>query len=315
MKPLKNLTWVLLIMGSVICSADLAHAQSTNRKLYIAMSDVTPAIKSCMADNNITAIPVIYSKEVDPDNQLKVNEQSFTNVVQQKIPDASYAGYAAIDWEGKILLNLIFSPVNTSQYQDALGEYTKLIRLAKQLRPNAKWGFFPIPYPPPADKANLKNVNPVTSLLKECDVFYPQLYVSYNERTDSGSRSDSEKGQWVTDNVQSILATAKSLNKPVMPFIWHRFYGGGSEYKGNNLKLIPLNDFNTYVQKILSINYQGKKVDGLVWWGNDSYFYNTKSQVMVNEFNSHRSGNFGHYHDSLLTKYITKINGTVKSGN
>jgi len=315
MKPLKNLLWVLLAIGTLFYNADTASAQS-NRKLYIAMADLSPAIKSCMSQNGITAIPVIYSKEVDPDNQMKVNEQSFTNAVQQKIPDASYSGYAAVDWEGKILTNLIFSPVNTSQYQDALSEYLKLLNLAKQLRPNAKWGLFPIPYPPPADKSKLKFINPVTDLLKACDVFFPQLYVSFNDRSDSGRRSNPEKDQWVVDNIQSILATAKALNKPVLPFIWHRFYGTGSEFKGNNLKLIPLDEFNTYIDKIMSIDYQGKKVDGLVWWGNDSYFFKAKSQAMTDEFNNnHRGGNFANYHDSLLTKYISKINKTVKSKN
>ena len=185
------------------------------------------------------------------------------------------------------------------------------IRLAKKLRPNVKWGFFGIPFQPFKNDKRQSNVD--IPLLSECDAFFPQLYFDYNPGNGNGRRSRSEKQDWLDFNLKNILAMASKMNKPVLGFIWHRYYSPG--FKNNALKLIPLDEFNEYVKETMAYSNNGKSVDGLIMWGNDTYFYTTKSQPLVDEFKATGGSDFKAYHDTLVYRYANKINATINQGH
>lgn len=287
-----------------------AFAQSTKVKLFIGMNDLGPATNSFIAANNIPNVPIFNAKDIDPGNVLKLDEQAFTNAIEKRIPNTSVYGYAVIDWEGKIEVPLEFGDANSPEYQSSLAEFTKTIELAKKLRPKMKWGFFGMPFPP-LDKRDTRTNNIVTPLLQLSDVFYPQFYVPYNmKQAQTGSRSIAEKDQFVSDNLLQALTLAQQMNKPVIVFVWHRFYSAG--FKQNSLQLIPLNEFDEYMKEILALNYKGKKVEGLILWGADTYYYSVKSKPVVDEFDGSKSKDFKSYHDSLIYKYMKRLNQTAK---
>ncbi len=297
---------VLIFLLNII--SQLTYSQSAN-KLYMAMPDAGPTTKDFIKQNNIPNVPVLSSKDMSPTGEPKLDVQNFTNAIIKHIPDANATGYAVIDWEGKISSDLIFSAQSSDEYQNALAEYSKAIKLAKQLRPNMKWGFFGIPFQP--FKNDTRKVNIEIPLLDLCDAFYPQLYFDYNANKPNGHRSKSEKDAWISFNLSNVLAIAQKMNKPVLGFIWHRYYGPAAQ----NLRLIPLNEFDAYIKEVLAANYNGKSVDGVIWWGPDTYYYTIKSQALVDELNSSGTQNFEAYHDALIYKYIQQAYKVANSLN
>src|ERR1700761_3336017 len=161
---MKSLSYIFFVaITFVLCTAFKSDGQSIsqNSKVYVAMPDIGPSVTEFMLQNKFKIIQVFYTREIDPNESMILNVDAFTNAINKKIPDASASGYAAIDWEGKILTSLIFSPVNSSEYNNALKEYIKVLQLGKQLRPNIKWGFFPLPYPMPLNKNDIGKINTV----------------------------------------------------------------------------------------------------------------------------------------------------------
>jgi hypothetical protein len=285
-----------------------AFAQS-EVNLYISMPDLESKTKSLMQEDNISSVPVIYTKMIDPNGALKLDSQSFTSAINQYIPNANSVGNAVIDWESKLSVDLELQPQNSTAFQYAEAEFTKAITLAKKLRPNMKWGFFGVPWQP-LEKRDTRRVNSDIPLLKLCDVFYPQLYVPYNTERNDGRRTKSEKDDWISHYLLGTLKIAKAMNKPVIAFIWHRYYG-----RDNSLKLMPLDEFTDYIKEIIALSYQRKKVDGLVMWGNDHYYYTIKSPALVSEFDSSGVSNYTDYHDELMRKYLQEAYKTVRSSH
>lgn len=315
MKPLSKIFLSLSILTfSLNVNIFKVYSQyaNTNGKLYVCMAGLGPLTTNFMKQNNIQNIPILYTRDMDPTNSLKLDVQNCTKAIIKSIPNASATGYAVIDWEGKIGSNLDVMPPSSPEYINAYNEFTKAYQLAKKLRPNMKWGFFAIPYPP-LDKRDTRKNNTLYSLLQMEDVFYPALYVPYNTGDANGHRSQSEKKDWVSSFLLKSLTLASKMNKPVMVFIWHRYWSDG--FKNNSVQLIPLNEFNEYLREMLALNYNGKMVGGLILWGADSYYYSIKSKPLMDELNANPSRDFNSYDDSLTYKYLKGIYGTVNASN
>ena len=305
--PLKLTASILLLC----CNLFSATAQTA--QLYVSMSDLGPKTKSFMQQNNVKELPVIYTKMVDPDNSLTVNEQALSAAINKYIPDSNASGYACIDWENKLSAALQLANQNSPEFKNAQNEFIKALKIAKRLRPKILWGFFGVPFQP-LDPKDSRKVNPDIPLAKMVDVYFPQLYFDYNQDRSGGLRSNTEKDLWVKYNLASVLKVADKYNKPVLGFIWHRFYSAG--FKQNSLQLIPDYELDGYVKSILKLSYNGRHVVGLTMWGNDTYFFGSKDQgqPLQDEFNSTGRSDFSSYHDDLITKYLTRINNTMVKG-
>jgi hypothetical protein len=313
MKPLSKISFRLFLFAFILnASVFNVFSQSggTNNRFYVCMSDLGPISKSFMNGNNISNIPIFYTGTMDPKGIFKLDPQTLTNAIIKSIPDASSTGYAVIDWEGAIETPLEFKPENSPEYQSSFNEFAKAIQLAKKLRPNMKWGFFGMPFPP-LDKRDTRRYTTLYSLIQMEDVIYPSMYIQYNTDNPNGHRSQSEKRDLALSYLSSSLAFAAQMNKPVVVFIWNRYYSAG--FKQNSLQLISLNEFDNYAKEILALSYKGKKVDGLILWGADTYYYNAKYQPLIDEYNSSKAKDFDSYRDSLTYQYIKRIYNTVIS--
>jgi hypothetical protein len=285
-----------------------ASAQSSN-KLYMCMPDVGPRTKQLMKQNNVQDVPIFGM------TGMTLDAQKFSSAITKSIPDANYDGYAVIDWEGKAGTALEMESQDSPAYKDALSEFTKAIKLAKQMRPKAKWGFWGLPFQPLDKMGQRKDVNSDVPLLKLCDVLYPMLYVPYNmdQSSNGGRRAKADKDAMISENLKGVFTLNRRLYKKIMVFIWYRYYTPG--FKDNSYKLIPLDEFSEYAKEIMGYNYQGKKVDGLIWWGPDAYFYYAKIPQVVDEFNASKRKSFPDYRDSLMYKYMSEILKTTSPVN
>ncbi|HJP63933.1 MAG TPA: hypothetical protein VJ844_10840 [Mucilaginibacter sp.] len=270
-----------------------------NIPVYICMSDISPDVKQKLQQMGYSFVTLfdMYTPTLD--------EAAFRARINKVFPDSSATGIGVLDWEGPAFSRIRTGDPNSQDYKDALTLYTKAILIAKSMRPNMKWGYYALPFI--NRQNNYKSWNTaIAPLLQQCDVFMPSLYQYYPASSKTG---DSESS-YIKQNLAECLRLATQYNKMVIPFIWHRLYPDNKE-KG--LALVSLSDFDNRVKNIANTTYQGKRVDGLVWWGSDTYYFKQGNANMNREM-SPRVVNFKNYHDSLILKYGNGIKKTL-AGN
>jgi hypothetical protein len=283
-----------------------AQTVQNNFSLYVCMLGIDSQGQKFLNNNHIKQVALFDARYLDPTNSMSLNTITLTKAIKAAFPDPSSSGTAALDWEGDMLSNLR-KDSSSDEFKKSMTEFSEAIHLAKSLRPNVKWGFYYLPfttYWKRNDQWKASNIQ-IEGLLKQCDILFPSLYIFYKE----GSNGPGDNESYASENIYPILKLAKDLNKPVLPFIWHRYHDSNRDI---GLQLIPLNDFRSFVNKLLSANYQGKRVSGLVWWGADPYFYRVKSKALMAEMQASNSTDFNTHMDSLLVNYSNVILNAMK---
>jgi hypothetical protein len=280
-------------------------AQDGPQKLYFCMNDFGPKTQLFLTNSNIENIASFDNRYIDPTKSLKLNVETLTKAIEKQFPDPSATGTAVLDWEGELYNDLRgkLSP-ESPEYKSALNEYIKAIQLAKKLRPNIKWGYYAVPFTiHQNDESRLSALNKnIYPLLQQCDIFFPSLYLNGFEPEGSDA--------FVMFNVKQSLIPASELNKPVLPFVWHRIEDGNKEH---GLKIISMDDFNKLISTALKVSYNHQKSAGVVWWGADPYFYRfTKDKALLKETNDQ---NYKEHYDSLTVSYADKISRSIKKTN
>lgn len=298
----------VLLLPIFLLSSILAQAQTRQKhfSFFVCMNGIDIQGQNYLNNNHIQQVAFFNGNDLDPDNSLSLNDVALKKAILKAYPDSSASGYALLDWEGDILNNLR-KDSTSAIFKSSIAEFIKAIKLAKALRPNVKWGFYYIPFTTfwnRKDQWQQPNQQ-IRALLLQCDVLFPSLYVFYKE----GSTAPGDNEAYATENINQVLKLAKELNKPVLPFIWHRYHDSNRTI---GLQLIPQDDFRNFINALLSASYKGKSIDGLVWWGADNYYYRIKSDALVTEVKASKSPDFNTYMDSLLAKYGNLVLDAMK---
>jgi hypothetical protein len=274
-----------------------ASAQSSHAKLpvYVCMSDINDSTREALGSMGYKFTTLIdwYTPTLD--------ETAFRGRIEKAFPDPNATGIGALDWEGSAFSRLRSGDPGSDDYRQGLNQYIRAIQIAKSMRPNVKFGFYALPFidrQPDYQKWNAA----VGPLLQECDVFFPSLYQYYPQ---SSKRGDKES-TFVENNIMQVLKLAAQYNKMVMPFIWHRLY---PDNKQHGLALVSETGFEQRVQDLVSTQYQGKGIDGIVWWASDNYYYKQNSPAMQHE--APAGADFKSYHEKLIVKYGQDIKQTL----
>jgi len=288
---------IQLIVIQLIFLVSLSFGQSkANMPIYICMSDLSDNAKQTLHGMGYSFVTLFdfYTPTLD--------EAAFRQRIGQVFPDANATGIGVLDWEGSAFSKLRNGDPNSSDYKQGLAEYMKAIVIAKQMRPNMQWGYYALPFLS-RDK-NFRTWNDaIAPLLQQCDVFFPSLYQYYPQ----SSRSGDSESSYIDQNIATCLRLAAKYNKKVMPFVWHRLY---PDNKDKGLKLVPVSDFENRIKDLVNVQINGKGIDGLVWWGSDSYYYKQKTNVNMNKEVSPNT-DFKSYHDGLIIKYGKGIKQTL----
>jgi hypothetical protein len=285
---------VLVQLGffAVTVSAQSPHA---NLPVYICMSDINDSTRKALASMGYRFTNLIdwYTPTLD--------ETAFRGRIEKAFPDPNATGIGALDWEGSAFSKLRSGDPGSDDYRQGLNQYIRAIQIAKYMRPNVKFGFYALPF---TDReADYQKWNDATApLLQECDIFFPSLYQYYPQ---SSTRGDKESS-YVKNNMVLVLKLAAQYNKQVMPFIWHRLYPDNKEH---GLALISQTGFEKRVQYLVTTQYQGKGIDGIVWWSSDNYYFNQNSPTMQHE--APAGTDFKSYHEKLIVRYGEGIKQTL----
>lgn len=306
MKRLKFTPSPFAFLFLLLSCSSLVKAQNVNQKLYVSITDVTPSVKTFFNDNDIKSV---YTFNIVGGSYDAVDQQKLIADIQKRYPGVSDSGIAALDWEGKMIGTLVNSRSDDPEFNKTLNSYINILKMAKALRPNVKWGYYAVPFSRFYGRSKLgEDLRRIEPLLNECDVFFPSFYESYKD----GSIERDDNEHFANENLNAILRVAQRMDKPVLPFVWYRYHVSN---KNIGLQLIPGDEFEKYLNAILSVNYNGKKVSGVVCWSADTYYFRIKSKPLISEMSASGSQDFDSYHDELVKKYTARMLNLMKKRN
>lgn len=300
---MKNYFYFILFLVSF--TVNLAYGQIGKSKLYLAIDDYGEVAKAFLKKQGNKGVKVILGDKIYPDkpdlNQERyVNSDTIAKYIVKAFPDKNAKGIGVLDWEGRSFDILILFPSDSPVYQFVLKEFLKALKIAKELRPNVSWGYYGIPF----KKDNFKSVSEwniandkIAPLLESCDVFCPNLYLYSPNNLD------------VSIDVKKSVGLAIKYNKKVFPFIWQRY--NGIENGECRFDVMQKKDFvDNYVVTILKTKFKNKKVNGVIWWSFDTYFYLHNEEAFLKEAVDFKS--FIKKYDNTIIDYSSGIINAYK---
>ncbi len=256
----------------------------SSREIIISLGDIPPAKLAAANRNKLSEVnvaPLIDRRYIDPNHDEIIDSAHLANSIKA-LYSGSKVKYGLLDWESKDFEHLINCDTSDARFQVAMSKYLKLLAIAKAVQPDVKWGFYALPYRSYWKLDSIERINnKLIPLLKECDVLLPSLYSYYPNGTPF---SHNEK--YFKTNITESLRIGDSLNKPVLAFVWHRWHDSNKKV---GMQLIPPDEFRQYLRWILDASYNTKKVDGIVWFGVEVYYYPSRQESSNARFaESHR---------------------------
>lgn len=278
------------------------HAQpvspkDTNQRLYLCMSNMPANFSKNIKSAKIPNCIYFSTNYIDPLNTLKIDKIAFKTQLNKQVPDLNYKGILVLDWENEIFDTLREGKPNTQIWDEGVSNFIEAIKYAKKLRPKAQWGYWNIPlaiYFVKLDTLWSKRIDATEKLIQECDILMPSLYDVYP----TGAVSWQDDTAFIKQNLLKTLAIASKYDKPVLPFVWHRY---SDAVKESGLTSIEPKEFANQLALMKSVSYKGKKINGVIWWQEDLYFINVKSANIMKEMKGRSNER---YRDDVLSQYF-----------
>lgn len=273
---------------------------SSKPRLYFSLSEYGPALDDFIQGNNLEKVVCVNDAQFFGKEPYTYDPKLLTKEIVRVLPNANDTGIAFIDLEGEYLDDIMNMGTQIESFQKSLKLYIDVIKFAKRLRPNVKWGYYYIPYTVYWNRnsdfyGKIKKIEP---LIKECDVFFPSLYTFYE---DKDLALENEK--YVIENTKEMIKVGLKYNKPVLVFVWHRYHPSNEKLSE---ELLPDKVFLTQIERIVTTSYQGKKVGGIIWWGADDYSFRQNVKGVVKEFKG-TDKEYKLYNDKVLLGKAKKI--------
>lgn len=301
MRKIKSIILLFLLLGSVLYGQNKSNSiVNAKPKLYFSFTEYGPYMNNYIQENNLEKVVCINDAQFFGTEPYTYDTKLLIKEIERVLPNTNEKGIAFIDLEGGNLDNIMNMGTQIESFQKSLKLYVDVIKFAKKFRPNVKWGYYYIPYTTYWNRnaefySKLKKIEP---LLKECDIFFPSLYNFYE---DKDLALENEK--YVIENTKEMIKVGQLYKKPVLIFVWHRYHPSNEKLSEESL---PEKVFLTHIDRIISTSYQGKKVDGVLWWGADDYSFRQKSKGVIKEFNGNDK-EFKVYNDKVLLAKSKKI--------
>jgi hypothetical protein len=172
--------------------------------------------------------------------------------------------FACLDWETPVHEWLKQDPASP-QFQQALATMIMVVREARRLRPNARWGYYGLPLRDywTRDQKWRDRAAALAPLIAEVDAVYPSVYDFYRDGLDSTPERDHA---YVRENVALALEIAGE--RPVLAYVMVRYHE--SNKKAANAR-IGAEELIAHVRAVFEAEYQGRRAAGVVWWGAETW--------------------------------------------
>ena len=273
--------------------------------LYISLVDHGKRLNDFMHENEFQEVKFLNADMIIGKG-FTIDYKLLKSNIDRNYPSATEFGVCYIDLEAPYILPLLHDDPESKSFKDAINLYVNVVKYCKKVRPNVKWGHYGMPYTTFFDnKKDMDSNDKMGKIFKEVDFLFPSIYL-YEDNVSSTSLKNWE---YMDENLQKSIEIGIKYKKPVIPFVMHRF--------NNNTKRLEFSEmedsfWKNYISEVLSINYKGKFVDGIVWWGADTYFYTSPEGRNVRKNLKVSSAQFQELNDEMLLRKLKIISPLFK---
>jgi hypothetical protein len=205
---------------------------------------------------------------IDPKNVGIVDLDLLEKNIIRIFPNKSANELICLDLENSLFYDLSKYKKTDSRYKNAEQKFISMIRLVRKLRPNLKIGIYALPQRYYYDQSKETDLTKYDSILQNCDVIMPSLYLFYPDKQVGKNANIS----YLEKNLRQALSYGSRLNKPVVPFVWSMIHPSNKRYA---YQLVSKGEMKNYIQTIRNFTYKNSSVSGIVWWeAEDSIFAN-----------------------------------------
>ena len=285
-----------------ISKIKLETAKPCDMQLLLCLVGLTDLSKEIASRNKIPRVYACNLKNLDSNNDGVVEDEKLRDWLKRTFPNPNTKGYGVLDLEGKAEKTLHHKPKGSNEFNKALTEFLRALTIAQKERPNIKWGFYGLPFRDYWNRDNgwHEDNAKIEVIFQQSDVIYPSIYDFFKSADIPKHRV--RDSLYVSDNVKEALKYGEKYNKPVLPFIWHRYHNSMKEIA---LERVEWEEMRQHITAALEAEVNGQYINGLVWWGDDQYFYNSKNKTVLKEVNKHQS--YQDYHNSFTVDYLVNI--------
>jgi hypothetical protein len=217
---------------------------------------------------------ILYQEAVDANNDgIFDGEEHLAVALKNYNVPSDYNGIIVMDWEGKAGTFLYTAPLESRAFASAVAQFFIAVKTAKKLRPNAVWGFYGIPSGTYWEMGEVweKRLDAMKAIHDAVDAFFPSLYQAYQTPQEWTQEQDNNQ---VAYNI--IQALKRANGKPVYPYIGTRYYTCCG-LRHNHL--VEEKNLHNHIAAAFLPQWNGDKIDGIIWWGADQYFYWVSQQL------------------------------------
>jgi hypothetical protein len=307
MSKILKITLLLFISLQSYAQKKSATKTTNSPQFYLGLNEYAPLMEKFSNDQNIIKVQYIDEGQFLGKDPYSFDSLKLKQTIERALPTANGRGLAYIDLEN-YLENIRDKGTQIESFQKSIKLYIDVIKFAKKMRPNIKWGYYAIPHTTYWNRTSdfygkLKKIEP---LIKECDILFPSLYIFYDEYD---KKVALENYNYVIENTKEMIKAGLYYKKPVIIFVWHRYHPSNEKF---GMESLPGNVFLTHIKRIVSTSYQGKKVNGIIWWGPDNYFFRQNEKGVVKEFKGNEK-KFKAYNDKVMVSKAKKIKQIIEA--
>lgn len=295
---LNKLVIVIIIVILFISCADKKISTSSmdeETKLLICNS-LTKDINNFILNSPAKKIGIFGRAFLDPKKDGTFDKEIFKNRLFKSFPNKNLEGIILLDLEGINFINILRG--SKEEKKKSIDIFIEIIKYAKNLRPNVKFGYYGIPDRKywHFNKKWEENISAWVEIIKHSDIIFPSVYKLYPDSV-NGIEKENE---YIYTNINRALIIKEQTKKPVFPVLSNRYHFGN---KAHGMDLIPLEEFELYVERITKVQTENNTlIDGIVWWGADHYFFNKKRKKKEKKFLKFE--NFDEYIEPIFHDYF-----------
>jgi hypothetical protein len=291
----------LSLLWGICCLLPLmaaAQANDAGFNIYIFPAYYSRHVCDYLLSNNGKEAHLLPQSVIDPNKDQEVDEASIKRYTAKFYPDADASGLFIIDWEAKPY-NDLKNDKNDPKFQAAMAKYVQVIDAVKSFRPKVRVGIYGLPFRFFGDRGKTGDAANLDPLLSHCDVITPSFYIVYTDE-EVGAPKNMD---YLKQNLDQALNSGQRLNKQVIPFFWYKVHPGNKNF---GMSVLPKDKMQRYLDFLTKYNYQGKKINGLIWWEGGPLAQSTpgNDRSQARAFSAAPGGGGGADRDSIIVNYL-----------
>ena len=288
---------LILVISYLLPQMAAGQVNDAGFNIYIFSAYYSKNVCDYLLSNNAKEAHLLTQSVIDPNKDQEVDGGSIKRYTEKFYPDADATGLFIIDWEAKPY-NDLKNDKNDPRFQAAMAKYVQVIDAVKTFRPKVRVGIYGLPFRFFGNSGKTEDAANLDALLSHCDVITPSFYIVYtDEQVGAPKNMD-----YLKDNLDQALRSGQRLNKPVIPFFWYKVHPGNKTF---GMTVLSKDKMQRYLDLLTQYSYQGKKINGLLWWEGGP----VSSGTPGNDRNQARAfsttpGSGGSDRDSIIVNYL-----------